>query len=131
MPGPYRSKTSRFTSLHDAQTQPLLLFTHPPSPLPNHGSRSTKNQWYPLTSDPRHRCISQYVLLADFAAKYTSTLIYPPLPKNARFSQSKELPPGPWLPQSKKAIPLQAWTGPKGSKRLRLPDFKTIGTYRW
>jgi hypothetical protein len=27
-----------------------------------------------------------------------------------------------------KAIPLQAWTGPEGSGRLRLPDFKTIGT---
>jgi hypothetical protein len=27
-----------------------------------------------------------------------------------------------------KAIPLQAWTGPKGSRRLRFPDFKTIGT---
>jgi len=27
-----------------------------------------------------------------------------------------------------KAIPLQAWTGPEGSKRLRLPDFKTVGT---
>jgi hypothetical protein len=26
------------------------------------------------------------------------------------------------------AIPLQAWTGPEGSRRLRLPDFKTIGT---
>ena len=25
-------------------------------------------------------------------------------------------------------IPLQAWTGPEGSRRLRLPDFKTIGT---
>jgi len=23
-----------------------------------------------------------------------------------------------------KAIPLQAWTGPEGSKRLRLPDFR-------
>jgi len=30
-----------------------------------------------------------------------------------------------------KAIPLQAWTCPKGSRRLRLPDFKTIGTWRW
>jgi len=28
-----------------------------------------------------------------------------------------------------KAIPLQAWTGPEGSRRL--PDFKTIGTWRW
>jgi len=27
-----------------------------------------------------------------------------------------------------KAIPLQAWTGPEGSRRLRLPDFKTTGT---
>ena len=26
------------------------------------------------------------------------------------------------------AIPLQAWTGPEGSRMLRLPDFKTIGT---
>jgi hypothetical protein len=25
-----------------------------------------------------------------------------------------------------KAIPLQAWTGPESSRRLRLPDFKTI-----
>jgi hypothetical protein len=28
----------------------------------------------------------------------------------------------------KLAIPLQALTGPEGSRRLRLPDFKTIGT---
>ena len=27
-----------------------------------------------------------------------------------------------------KAIPLQAWTGPEGSRRLRLPDFKTVDT---
>jgi len=27
-----------------------------------------------------------------------------------------------------KATPLQAWTGPEGYKRLRLPDFKTIST---
>jgi len=30
-----------------------------------------------------------------------------------------------------KAIPLQAWTGPEGSRRLSFPDFKTIGTWRW
>jgi hypothetical protein len=30
-----------------------------------------------------------------------------------------------------KAIPLQALTGPEGSRRLRLPDFKTIGTWMW
>ena len=27
-----------------------------------------------------------------------------------------------------KAIPLQAWTGPEGSRRLRFPDFKKIET---
>jgi hypothetical protein len=27
-----------------------------------------------------------------------------------------------------KAIPLQAWRGSQGSRRLRLPDFKKIGT---
>ena len=27
-----------------------------------------------------------------------------------------------------KAIPLQAWTDPEVSRRLRLQDFKTIGT---
>jgi hypothetical protein len=30
-----------------------------------------------------------------------------------------------------KAIPLHALTGLEGSRRLRLPDFKTIGTWRW
>ena len=30
-----------------------------------------------------------------------------------------------------KSIPLQAWTGPEGSIRLRFPDFMTIGTCRW
>jgi len=27
--------------------------------------------------------------------------------------------------------PLQAWTGPEVSRKLRLADFKTIGTCRW
>jgi hypothetical protein len=27
-----------------------------------------------------------------------------------------------------KTVPLQAWTGPESSRRLRLPDFKTIRT---
>jgi len=35
-----------------------------------------------------------------------------------------------WLVNTEKgkAIPLQAWTGPEGSRRLRLPDFKTNDT---
>ena len=30
-----------------------------------------------------------------------------------------------------KAIPVKAWTSPAGARRLRLPDFKTVGTVRW
>jgi hypothetical protein len=30
-----------------------------------------------------------------------------------------------------KTIPLQAWTGPKGSRKLRLSDSKKIDTRRW
>jgi hypothetical protein len=33
-----------------------------------------------------------------------------------------------WSEVSSKAIPAQAWTGPEVSSRLKLPDFKTIGT---
>jgi hypothetical protein len=33
-----------------------------------------------------------------------------------------------WCKVKGKAIPLQAWTGPEGPRRLRFPDFKTIGT---
>jgi hypothetical protein len=32
------------------------------------------------------------------------------------------------VPTKGKAIPLQALTGPEVSSRLRIPDFKTIGT---
>jgi len=30
-----------------------------------------------------------------------------------------------------KAIPVWAMPGPEGSRRLRLPHFKTFGTWRW
>jgi hypothetical protein len=30
-----------------------------------------------------------------------------------------------------KAIPLQAWTDPEGSRRLRLPYFRKINTGKW
>jgi len=36
-----------------------------------------------------------------------------------------------FLTHKGKAILLQPWTGPECSKTLRLPDFKTIGTWRW
>jgi hypothetical protein len=28
-------------------------------------------------------------------------------------------------------IPVQAWAGPGGYRRLRLRDIKTVGTWRW
>ena len=31
----------------------------------------------------------------------------------------------------RKTFPLQAWTGPEGSRDLRLPDFKVVGLWRW
>jgi len=31
----------------------------------------------------------------------------------------------------RKTILTQAWTGPEGSRRLRFPDFETLGTWRW
>jgi hypothetical protein len=39
-----------------------------------------------------------------------------------------------WLTYRKgkgKAVPSQAWCGPKGSRGFRLPDFLTFGTWRW
>ena len=37
--------------------------------------------------------------------------------------------PNPWRKMMKsKTIPLQAWICPEGSRSLRLPDFKTVGT---
>jgi len=38
-------------------------------------------------------------------------------------------PQGPRI--NSKAVFVHAWTGPEGSRRLRLPDFKTFGTWRW
>jgi len=35
-------------------------------------------------------------------------------------------PPTQWV--KGKEIPLQAWTGPEGPRRVRFPDFMTIGT---
>jgi hypothetical protein len=30
-----------------------------------------------------------------------------------------------------KQPPINAWTDPEDSRRLRLPDFKTVGTWGW
>ena len=33
-----------------------------------------------------------------------------------------------WLNLKGKAVSLQVWTGPQGSRKLKFPDFKTIST---
>jgi hypothetical protein len=53
---------------------------------------------------------------------------------NKRLSCGKDCSGKYWDNKGKgkgKAIPLQAWTCPEGSRRLRFPDFKTIGKWRW
>ena len=35
------------------------------------------------------------------------------------------------LKVTRKEISVQAWRGPEGSRKLRLPDFMTTGTLRW
>jgi len=34
-------------------------------------------------------------------------------------------------PEHIAAIPLQSWTGPEGSRSLRLPDVQTVGRFSW
>jgi hypothetical protein len=36
-----------------------------------------------------------------------------------------------FTPGKGKAIPVQAWTSPEGSRPLRLPDFKKTSIWRW
>jgi hypothetical protein len=49
-------------------------------------------------------------------------------PKISRFYRLRPKYNATILRRKVKSIQLQAWTGPEGSKRLRLPDFKTIST---
>jgi len=58
------------------------------------------------------RALQQYLTLCNKTNKYTC--------KNTKSTNS--------YINNGIAIPLQAWTGPEGSRRLRLPDFKIFGT---
>jgi hypothetical protein len=60
---------------------------------------------------------------------YFMSLLYTVGPKTLNCSS---------LPQSRlsiygkdKAVRIQAWKGPEDSRRLRLPDFKTVDIWRW
>jgi hypothetical protein len=60
-----------------------------------------------------------------FMVQFTLSLLFlaatAPTSQNARTKRRNEQVKG-------KAIPVQARTGPEGSRRLRLPHYKTIGT---
>jgi len=45
-------------------------------------------------------------------------------------SANQDLSDKPYTLRKVKAIPVQTWTGPEGSRKFRLQDFKTIGTRR-
>jgi hypothetical protein len=51
--------------------------------------------------------------------KYTYVIVKVSLQETCRAARQEEI---------SKAIPLQPLTDPEGSRRLRLPDFKTINT---
>jgi hypothetical protein len=71
----------------------------------------------------RVRCLSWFSYVRFFPADIFSLLKIRRVhfPKNYTNNVSKGNGKG-------KAIPLQALTGPEGSRRLRLPNIKTVGT---
>ena len=92
-------------------------------------NRSTKGEIYEKNSR---------ILLDRLENKHRdcrSTKYFPTFGKKYRKNRRKCLQNIEWMSCSKlhkgKAIPLQAWTGPEGSRRLRFPDFKTVNTWRW
>ena len=101
----------------------------------NHSPPSSveiKNEWS-YTSTPLYALMAWTGTILAYKLSPLSSLcvlFHPPLPLFLLF-------PFYLLPSflltfisfiSIKPIPLQAWTGPDVSRRLRLPDFKTIGT---
>ena len=79
-----------------------------------------------LTYDPpSHGCVWPYNTLSIFHSDNRTVC-----GKSVQGDVSGSTPPHKviTLVGKGKGDPLQAWTGPEGSRRLRLPDFKTIGT---
>jgi hypothetical protein len=82
--------------------------------------RLLRNYHHSLRNDPEE-CIFHLLSGGSFKAHKTQEFVY-----RDTANVDREI-----YDHKGKAIPLQAWTGPEGSRRLRLPDFKTIGTLRW
>jgi len=50
---------------------------------------------------------------------------------NAEKTKYKFMPRGQNEGKKGKAVPLQAWSGPEGSRKLKVPRFHDNGTGRW
>jgi hypothetical protein len=75
----------------------------------------------------KSECFSPHVLLIVLCVFFLGTKTYSEsVPKTSHIMRHVI-----YINVIGKAIPLQALTGPEGSRRLRLPDFKTISTWRW
>jgi uncharacterized protein (DUF2237 family) len=65
-------------------------------------------------------------------SNFYSNHIYETTKTDAQIHKIKNILTSKFLFKHKgKAIPIQALTSPEGSRRLRFPHFKTIGTLRW
>jgi hypothetical protein len=88
-----------------------------------HGSLKVKFMvfWSSSTQVIRHWTVLSTILASPVAVRSKAIWAVGPQQKHVILAQEIK----------GKAIPLQTWTGPEDSRRLRLPDFKTIGTCRW
>ena len=105
----------------------------PPSPLPLYKRHSNS----PATFSPQS--LPQHLLLLSTNIQITSTQNRPPSrtnsPSTSKINRLHLRQPEihrcvhiSSLKGKGRVIPEQAWTGPEGSRWLRLPDFKTTGT---
>ena len=78
------------------------------------GPRSVWPDLYPVTGDIMHSCIRYYT-----PQTLSTKILY--IIANLQVSIHNHI-----ISKGKgKAVPLQAWSGPEGSRKLRFPDFMT------
>jgi hypothetical protein len=102
-------------------TRPLVSTSEKAHQAVHPAERSKAYSWRDRASLPYIRTFWKFNLLLLFAYIHRHPWDY-----LTRY-QFREI----FVQNKVKAIPLQAWTGSEGSRRLRLPDFKTVVTWRW